>query len=111
MRSGTGIVPVRSCGIGILPMIHGLEASLFYTSRDGRGMILPARPMFRRTTEPGGRKSIAQRFIAGCRGRPPNQSRQGRKNAVGRILAFFRPGRGWVGRGAFVPTVETVGYD
>jgi len=45
-------------------------ASLFYTSGDGRGVILPARPMFRRTTEPGGRKSIAQRFIAGCRGRP-----------------------------------------
>jgi hypothetical protein len=26
MRSGTGILPVRLCGIGILPMIHGLEA-------------------------------------------------------------------------------------
>jgi len=25
MRRGTGILPVRSCGIGILPMIHGLE--------------------------------------------------------------------------------------
>jgi hypothetical protein len=26
MESGTGILPVRLCGIGILPMIHGLEA-------------------------------------------------------------------------------------
>jgi hypothetical protein len=26
MKSGTGILPVRSCGIGILPMMHGLEA-------------------------------------------------------------------------------------
>jgi hypothetical protein len=26
VRSGTGILPVRLCGIGILPMIHGLEA-------------------------------------------------------------------------------------
>jgi len=25
LRSGTGILPVGSCGIGILPMIHGLE--------------------------------------------------------------------------------------
>ncbi len=24
-RSGTGILPVRLCGIGILPMVHGLE--------------------------------------------------------------------------------------
>jgi len=27
MRRGTGILPVRSCGIGILPMIHGLEGA------------------------------------------------------------------------------------
>jgi hypothetical protein len=26
MKSGTGILPVGSRGIGILPMIHGLEA-------------------------------------------------------------------------------------
>jgi len=26
MKSGTGILPVGFCGIGILPMIHGLEA-------------------------------------------------------------------------------------
>jgi hypothetical protein len=26
MKSGTGILPVAFCGIGILPMIHGLEA-------------------------------------------------------------------------------------
>ena len=26
-RSGTGILPVRSCGIGILPMIPGLEGA------------------------------------------------------------------------------------
>jgi len=26
MKSGTGILPVRPGGIGILPMIHGLEA-------------------------------------------------------------------------------------
>jgi hypothetical protein len=25
MRSGTDILPVGLCGIGILPMIHGLE--------------------------------------------------------------------------------------
>jgi len=27
MRRGTGILPVRSCGIGILPMLHGLEGA------------------------------------------------------------------------------------
>jgi hypothetical protein len=26
VKSGTGILPVEFCGIGILPMIHGLEA-------------------------------------------------------------------------------------
>jgi hypothetical protein len=26
LKNGTGILPVRLCGIGILPMIHGLEA-------------------------------------------------------------------------------------
>ena len=26
VKSGTGILPVRFCGIGILPMLHGLEA-------------------------------------------------------------------------------------
>jgi len=26
LKGGTGILPVRSCGIGILPMIRGLEA-------------------------------------------------------------------------------------
>ncbi len=26
MKSGTGVLPVRLGGIGILPMLHGLEA-------------------------------------------------------------------------------------
>jgi len=34
MKNGTGILPLRLCRIGILPMMHGLEASLYYTSLD-----------------------------------------------------------------------------
>ncbi len=63
-----------------------------------------------RRPKPEGRKTIAQRFIAGAQGKRQNQSRQGRKNTLGWTLAFFRPRRGLASFRAWAPTVETAGY-
>jgi hypothetical protein len=47
MKSGAGILPVGSCGIGILLMIHGLEAHatlnrlLTYSLRQQKSCLQP----------------------------------------------------------------------
>jgi hypothetical protein len=59
--------------------------------------------------QPGGRKKMAQRFIAGFPGREGNESRQGPKNAFTcRTISFGPPGLGrLVCRG---PSDESLGY-
>jgi hypothetical protein len=58
---------------------------------------------------PAGRKTIAQRFIAGFRGKA-NKSRQGRKNILALPGDFFRPSGAWTGLVGRCPSDESLGY-
>jgi hypothetical protein len=79
---------------GQVPTFPHPEPPLLLSFGRSRGKELGAQPFLYPASgppKPGGRKNLAQPFMAGEPGQEVHESRPGRKKALGLALAFFRP--------------------